>query len=113
MKRRLRRLIVFAGVLGVLMVLNVGAALAVHDGPSPAFDEARAVTGSPPEHAAETPGAIPVGSHLLEDADGNLPPGAPGSENGFVPRSVLGGAAEDSGAIVAIANNPNCPAHYA
>ena len=106
MKRRLRRLIVFAGVLGVLMVLNVGAALAVHDGPSPAFDDARDVTGSPPEKAAETPGAIPVGSHLLADSAGVLPPGNPGSVNGFEPRP-------DSGAIVAIANNPNCPAHYA
>ena len=108
MKRRLRRLLVFAGVLGVLMLLNVGAALAVHDKPTPAFDDARAVTGHHHLQAAETPGAIPVGSHLLGDV-----PGAPGSENGFVPRSVDGGAAEDSGAIVAIANNPNCPAHWA
>jgi hypothetical protein len=120
MKRRLRRLIVFAGVLGVLMVLNVGAALAVHDGPAPAFDDAEdnnfatqtsrrtgVELNGPPADASLTPGAIPVGSALLPPAEGeDPPPGNPGSLNGFDPRPL-------SGAVVAIAKNPNCPAHYA
>ncbi len=106
MKRRLRRLIVFAGVLGLVMAVNVGVASADHGATAPAFEEAEDNDGTPPEDALLTPGAIPVGSHLLESPTGVLPPGNPGSVNGFEPRP-------DSGAIAAIANNPNCPAHYA
>jgi hypothetical protein len=91
MKRRLRVLIVFAGTIGMVMALNVGAALAVHVGPSPAFGTT----------VQDAPSPVPVGSHLLGDV-----PGAPGFENGFAPRP-------GSGAGLAIANNPNCPAHYA
>ncbi len=89
MKRRIRILVVLASVLA-MMTVNVGAALAVDDGPSPAFGT----------EVGDAPSPVPVGSHLLApDA-----PGAPGAENGFLNDS--------SNAIVAIANNPNCPAHY-
>ena len=122
-----RRLLVFAGVLGVLMVLNVGVASADHGETAPAFAEAEdndfdtqtsrrtgVELNGPPADASLTPGAIPVGSALLPPEMGaEPPPGNPGSLNGFLPRSIAGGALEDSGAIVAIAKNPNCPAHYA
>ncbi len=83
MRRLFRRLIVFASVLGVVMALNVGVAFAAPDG-APGLvplDDAR-----------------PVGDHLLGDV-----PGAPGGENGF--------GNPNSNALVAIANNPLCPAH--
>jgi hypothetical protein len=96
MKRRLRVLIVFAGVIAMVMALNVGAASAHDaDNPNSAFYEA--------EHKSDvmlTPSPKPVGSHLLDPAA----PGHPGSENGFQ---------SDSEAQENIWRNPNCPAHYA
>ncbi len=91
MKRRVRILVVLASVLA-LMTVNVGAALAVDDGPSPAFGT----------EVGDAPSPIPVGSHLLGDP---APPGNPGAVNGF--------GNTNSSAGDAIAHNPNCPAHYA
>ena len=100
MRRLLRRLMVIASVTGLVMALNVGVALADHGETAPAFAAAEDNDVTPFADALLTPGAIPVGSHLLGDV-----PGAPGSENGF--------QNPNSNAITAIAKNPNCPAHYA
>ena len=103
MKRRLRRLIVFAGVVGLLMVVNMGAASADH--PGPPFEDANTISNDLPgpisaEAALTTPGSIPVGT-ALGFQPGVLPEDQdhPGLQNsqGFVPN---------------LARNPNCPLHY-
>ena len=71
MKRRLRRLIVFAGVVGLVMVVNMGVASATHgENENSPFVAAEENDVSPPADAMLTPGAIPVGSHILA---GDLP----------------------------------------
>ncbi len=96
MKKRLRRLIVFAGALGVVMALNVGVALADHGANAPPFEAADAFVvpddGTPRDAAALTPGDAPVGT-ALDPATGTHP--------------------GNNGAFVGIDNNPNCPLHYA
>lgn len=88
MKRRLRVLVVFAGTIAIAMALNIGAASADHgENPNSPF-------GTTP---AEAVVFAPVGTHIQGADD----PGNPGSVNGF----------EHFGD--AIANNPNCPLHYA
>ena len=99
MRKLLRRLIVFVGVLGMVMVLNVGVAFAVHEGPSPAF--------GPDVSHAPSPG--PVGSHLI--GPGSDGPGAPGAINGFNFEFGVGPDTSNP-AVIAINNNPNCPFHY-
>ena len=106
MKRRLRILVVLVSTVAMVLMLNVGVALADHgDNPnspfvaaedndgatqtSPRTDE---VLSGPRADAALTPGAIPVGSALGFPFPGTHP-GNTGNFNG-------------------IANNPNCPAHY-
>ncbi len=106
MKRRLRRLIVFAGVLGLLMVLNVGAALAFHGDNAEPFAEAEGISiGAPgPESGAAagtTPGNIPVGTAL------GFVPGLP-PEDQEHPGLVHGGV----NGFQNLSHNPNCPLHY-
>jgi hypothetical protein len=104
MRRLLRRLTVFVGMLGVVMALNVGVAWAVHDGPSPAFGDTH----------LDAPSPSPVGSHFLppmaDHTNGDAPPGHPGAHHGFgfVDPATTG----TSPAGIAIINNPNCPLHY-
>ena len=106
MKRRLRRLIVFAGVLGLVMVVNVGIASADHgvDNPNSPFadaDAAAVVTFEDAVLAAdEAPSPYPVGQNAL--ALDPKPDPHPGQFLGF----------GTGNAGVAIANNPNCPLHY-
>ncbi len=83
MRRLLRRLIVFASVLGVVMALNVGVAFAHPAGAEHAFT-ANGLNDS-----------APVGSKALD-------PAHPGQFKGFV----------TGNAEAAIANNPLCPAHH-
>ena len=100
MKRLLRRLIVFASALGLMMALNVGAAFADH--PGPAFDDANAIAdggGPPPAAAAETPGAIPVGTAL------GFNPALPQDQQGHA-------GLRNSQGFGNLARNPNCPLHY-
>ena len=101
MKRRLRRLLVFAGVLGLLMVLNVGAAWATHgDNPNSPFAEAEGIAdGTGPTSAiaaATTPGSIPVGTAL------GFSPAGPNDHPGLV----------HSNGFQNLVHNPNCPLHY-
>ena len=106
MKRRLRRLLVFAGVLGVLMVLNVGAASASHgDNPNSPFAEAEGISNGAPgpisgEAAETTPGSIPVGTAL-----GFVPGLAPELQD-------HPGLQNSQGFVPNLARNPNCPLHY-
>ena len=105
MRRLLRKLIVIAGVTGLVMALNVGVALA-HDGPH--FDGANGGNVS-----------APVGNHILGDV-----PGHPGADNGFGRLHVEGGPNDgdeipgpggtnlDNPAIKGLTHNPNCPLHY-
>ncbi len=79
MRRLRRRLIVFVGVLGMVMALNVGVAFA-HD--APPFEGVTAGTAK-----------RPVGD-AIDKGHGKFL----GFDNG--------------NALVAIANNPNCPLHY-
>ena len=101
MKRRLRRLTVFAGVLGLVMAVNVGVASADHGlNPNSPF-------GTTPGEAVSP---SPVGSHLI--GPGPDGPGAPGAINGF--NFEFGGGVDPTNpAVIALANNPNCPFHYA
>lgn len=89
MKRSLRKLIVFASMLVLMMAMSTGVAYADHGGNSPHFEDTTAETAT-----------APVGSHLLAPGA----PGSPGAENGF--------DNPNSGAFDAIAKNPNCPLHY-
>ena len=111
MRRLLRRLIVFASVLGLVTALNVGVAFANHgDNPNSPFAAAEKIAdgvGEPPpepppplhvQAALATPGAIPVGSAL------GFPD--PGDHQALLHMS-------DTVGDFAIAHNPNCPAHYA
>ena len=99
MKKLLRRLIVFAGVLGLLMALNVGMASAHPD---------NAPFGNSPDPA---PGFAPVGSHIVSpDA-----PGHPGADNGFGRIHNPDGSHStnfENPAIIGLSQNPNCPLHY-
>ena len=98
MRKLMRRLIVIGSVTGLLMALNVGVALADHgDNPHSPFAEAEELAGSPPEKAALTPGAIPVGTALGFDPAG--PNDHPGLQN--------------SNGFDNLSRNPNCPLHYA
>ena len=118
MKRRLGRLLVFAGVVGLLLVLNVGVASATHGENAEPFEVADTLVG--PAATATTPVNAPVGSHIL----GADTPGHPGADNGFGRIHVVGGENDgdeipgpggtDFGnpAVMALANNPNCPLHY-
>jgi hypothetical protein len=96
MKKRLRRLIVFAGVMGLVMAVNMGVASADH----PHFEGTTAATAS-----------APVGSHIISpDA-----PGHPGADNGFGRIHNADGTHStnfDNPAVLALFNNPNCPLHY-
>ncbi len=92
MKRRLRRLIVFAGVLGLVMAMNVGAAFAHDNNRFGADTEPGDVTA-------------PVGSNALQNDP--HPDPFPGQFRGF---GLNGGSSGN--AVTAIANNPNCPAHW-
>ena len=99
MKRRLGRLIVFAGVVGLLMVLNAGVASADHgDGnPNSPFAPAEVIAqggtlGNCPTcgpAAATTPGSIPVGSAI-----GPFPPDPAATHQGAINMSgqVMGRA---------------------
>ena len=97
----------FAGVLGLLMVLNVGAAFASHGDNAPPFAEAEFIAdggdvpGPPPanvEAALTTPGSIPVGTAL------GFSPTGPNDHPALIHMSVR--------TLAALANNPNCPLHY-
>ena len=108
MRRLLRRLIVFASVLGMVMVLNVGVAFATHgDGGAAPFVAADdfVVTcnklsdcpgTSNRDAAALTPGDAPVGSRIIPPTA----PGHPAFEN------------QSPQVVTAITHNPNCPLHY-
>ena len=98
MRKLMRRLIVIGSVTGLLMALNVGVALADHgNNPNSPFAEAEALAGSPPEKAATTPGAIPVGTAL--GFTGSVgPDDHPGLQN--------------SKGFQNLSRNPNCPLHY-
>ncbi len=96
MKKQLRRLIVFASALGLMMALNVGAAFADH--PGEPFVDANAFGGHHHLAAAQTPGSAPVGTAL------GFVPGGPQTHPGLINMS-------DS-AVAGIAHNPNCPLHY-
>jgi hypothetical protein len=110
MKRRLRRLTVLFGVIGLVMAFNVGTAFADQTGGTewtcddPANALAGESCGGPTNDqdligpAAENAFA-PVGSHLLS-------PTAPGN-----PGSVHGIMNEKSNAQTALINNPLCPLH--
>ncbi len=87
MRRLLRRLIVFVGVLGVVMVLNVGVAFA-HD------NNAFPATNGPGDVKA------PVGSAI-----GPFPPNPAATHPGAIHMS-------DNVGEFAIAHNPNCPLHW-
>ena len=106
MKRRLRRLIVFAGVLGLVMAVNVGVASADHgvDNPNSPFVDADAAPVSTFEEAVlaadEAPSPYPVGQNAL-GLDPNPDP-HPGQFRGFGTGNAEAG----------ITNNPNCPLHY-
>ena len=92
----------------MVLMLNVGVAFATHgENPNSPFAAAEANDGAtqtsprtgaelngPAADGALTPGAIPVGSAL------GFP--VPGTHPGIV-----------NGNFNGIANNPNCPAHYA
>jgi hypothetical protein len=97
MRRLLRRMAVLGSVVGVVMALNVGVALA-HD--APPFAEAELIAdGSGPKSAqaaATTPGAIPVGTAL------GFSPGGPNTHPGLV----------HSNGFENLSRNPNCPLHY-
>ena len=90
MRRLLRRLTVFVGVLGVVMALNVGVAFAHSTGAEHAF------TANGLDNSA------PVGSNAL--GIDPQPDPHPGQFKGFF---------NSSNAVNAIANNPLCPAHHA
>ena len=103
MKRRLRRLIVFAGVLGMVMALNVGVAFATNTGSGTEWtckDTAGAAEGTlcgfpdrePVGQAAENTLA-PVGSKIFA--------GGKGSD---AARAALTDHAQ-------LVNNPLCPLH--
>ena len=107
MKKLLRRLIVIAGVTGMVMALNMGVAWAHHGdaNPNSPFAEAEAIAdagvddGLPPPHvdaALTTPGSAPVGTAL------GCP--NPGTHPGCVNMSPQ--------VVIAITHNPNCPRHY-
>jgi hypothetical protein len=100
-----RRLIFFGGVLGLLMVLNVGAALAHHGDNAEPFAEAESIAdGTGPTSgvaAATTPGSIPVGTAL------GFVPGLP-PEDQEHPGLVHGGV----NGFQNLSHNPNCPLHY-
>jgi hypothetical protein len=110
MKRRLRRLTVLFGVIGLVMAFNVGTAFADHTGGTewtcddplnaPAGESCGGPTNThdPIGPAAENAFA-PVGSHLLSPTA----PGNPGSVNGI--QNPNGNAA------IALINNPLCPLH--
>ena len=119
MKRRVRIVVVLASVLA-LMTINVGVASAdhgtdAHGNDAPAFQPADDNNVSPPADASLTPGAAPVGSHILGDV-----PGHPGADNGFGRlheadgSEIPGGPGTnfDNPAVIALFNNPNCPLHY-
>ena len=101
MKKRMRRLVVFAGVLGLVMAVNVGVASADHgNNPNSPFAEAEAIAdGTGPTSAvaaATTPGAIPVGTAL------GFSPAGPNDHPGLV----------HSNGFQNLSRNPNCPLHY-
>jgi hypothetical protein len=103
MKRRLRRLIVFGGVVGLVMVFNVGVASADH--PGPPFVDANEISNDMPgptsgDAAAETPGNIPVGTALGFQ---------PGVDPEFQDHK---GLQNSQGFVPNLARNPNCPLHY-
>jgi hypothetical protein len=103
MKRRLGRLIVFAGVVGLFMVLNAGVASADH--PGPPFEDANTISIDAPgpisaEAAGTTPGNIPVGTAL------GFQPGVPPAEQNHP------GLQHSQGFVPNLARNPNCPLHY-
>ncbi len=106
MKKRLRRLIVFVGVLGLVKAVNVGTAFADHDANSPAFGET----------VGEAPSPGPVGQHIVPGSA----PGHPGADNGFDRlhdgdgNEIPGGPGTNTSnpAVIALANNPNCPLHW-
>ena len=102
MKRRLRRLIVFGGVVGLVMVFNVGVASADHPGP-PFVDANTIADGSGPTSgvaAATTPGNIPVGTAL------GFVPGLPPEDQDHP------GLQHSQGFVPNLSRNPNCPLHY-
>jgi 2-keto-3-deoxy-galactonokinase len=104
MKRRLTRLIVFAGVVGLVMVVNVGMASADHGANAAPFAEADAIAdGTGPTSgvaAATTPGSIPVGTAL------GFVPGLPPEEQDHP------GLQHSQGFVPNLSRNPNCPLHY-
>jgi len=104
MKRRLRRLIVFAGVLGLVMAVNVGVASAHHGANAPPFADADAAVVVDFDDAVlaadEAPSPYPVGQNAL-GLDPNPDP-HPGQFRGFGTGNAEAG----------ITNNPNCPLHY-
>jgi hypothetical protein len=105
MKRRLRILIVFAGVLGLVMALNVGAASATNTGDPTAWTcDTGAVEindgcggNQTPDGVAADNALAPVGSHIADA----------GRTNGILPRG------EDGTGTTIIGHNPLCPFHDA
>ncbi len=104
MKKRLRRLIVFAGVLGLVMAVNVGVASADHGGGTEWTCNAGATVdgescGGPGNQdligAATDNAFAPVGNNIADPARAN----------------VEADATTPSNFIAAISNNPLCPFH--
>ena len=103
MKRRLRILVVLISTVAMVLMLNVGVALADHgNNPNSPFAAAENNDVNPVADASLTPSPFPVGQNAL-GLDPTTPGPHPGQFKGFV----------TGNAIAAIARNPNCPAHYA
>lgn len=104
MRKRLRRLIIFAGVMGLVMAVNVGVASATHGENAAPFAEADGIAdGTPPlsgAAAATTPGSIPVGTAL------GFVPGLPPEDQAHP------GLQHSQGFVPNLSHNPNCPLHY-
>jgi hypothetical protein len=96
MKRRLRILLTFVSVLTLVMVMNVGAALAHHENGVWEDCELRSDCG------AFAPHWSPVGQNLLADPEFPGRTGLPGGS--FDPT--------EGQAFFNIERNPNCPLHW-
>ena len=96
MKRRLRRLIVFAGVLGLVLAFNVGTAFADHTGGTQWECNVEPEDGFCPDANTQGPASNnafePVGRHIFAEDS----PASDGARN--APR-------------LGITNNPLCPLH--